>query len=67
MPLEEHDQRSQLFSLEVLLHLNDDEAVQKFVAYVRDEVDEAKSDLEKVGTVIDKTVQRSFWDEASNR
>lgn len=55
------DRHGQADDVHVFHYTSDDEADQKFLAYVLEKVHEARHDLGSVGTVIDQGVQLYFW------
>lgn len=55
------DRHGQERDVEIFHYTSDEQADQKFLAYVLNKVNEARDDLGSVGTVIDSGVQRRFW------
>ena len=55
------DRHGQERDVGIFHYTSDDQADQRFLAYVLNKVNEARDDLGSVGTVIDSGVQRRFW------
>jgi superfamily II DNA or RNA helicase len=55
------DRHGQERDVDIYHYTSDEQADQKFLAYVLNKVNEARDDLGSVGTVIDSGVQRRFW------
>ena len=55
------DRHGQERDVGIFHYTSDEQADQRFLAYVLNKVNEARDDLGSVGTVIDSGVQRRFW------
>ena len=55
------DRHGQERDVGIFHYTSNDQADQRFLAYVLNKVNEARDDLGSVGTVIDSGVQRRFW------